>query len=159
MRVFRGYVPTKNKQCLEKFKGRKRLNTLEDVADLDEYAGILGAEAILIDVDDAQTSDLLFQIVQDLELRCRVYQTTRGKHFIFKNPEGLRAWELIKKSGCAELQVGGAKVSDIHCNFLINTGHATAKDIETLGETIIQRVKQSTAITLEWEIKRLGIQK
>ena len=59
----------------------------------------------------------------------------------FKNPEGLRAWELIKKSGCAELQVGGAKVSDIHCNFLINTGHATAKDIETLGETIIQRVK------------------
>jgi len=77
----------------------------------------------------------------------------------FKNPEGLRAWELIKKSGCAELQVGGAKVSDIHCNFLINTGHATAKDIETLGETIIQRVKQSTAVTLEWEIKRLGIQK
>ena len=77
----------------------------------------------------------------------------------FKNPEGLRAWELIKKSGCADLRVGGAKVSDIHCNFLINTGHATAKDIETLGETIIQRVKQSTAITLEWEIKRLGIQK
>jgi len=77
----------------------------------------------------------------------------------FKNPEGLRAWELIKKSGCAELQVGGAKVSDIHCNFLINTGHATAKDFETLGETIIQRVKQSTAVTLEWEIKRLGIQK
>lgn len=77
----------------------------------------------------------------------------------FRNPEGMRAWELIKKSGCAELQVGGAKVSDIHCNFLINTGHATAKDIETLGETIIQRVKQSTAITLEWEIKRLGIQK
>ena len=77
----------------------------------------------------------------------------------FKNPEGLRAWELIKKSGCAELQVGGAKVSDIHCNFLINTGHATAKDLETLGETFIQRVKQSTAITLEWEIKRLGIQK
>lgn len=77
----------------------------------------------------------------------------------FKNPEGLRAWELIKKSGCADLQVGGAKVSDIHCNFLINTGHATARDIETLGETIIQRVKQTTAVTLEWEIKRLGIQK
>lgn len=77
----------------------------------------------------------------------------------FKNPEGLKAWELIKKSGCAELKVGGAKVSDIHCNFLINTGNATARDIETLGETIIQRVKQSTSITLEWEIKRLGIQK
>ena len=55
--------------------------------------------------------------------------------------------------------LGGAKVSDIHCNFLINTGNATARDIETLGETIIQRVKQTTSITLEWEIKRLGIQK
>ena len=77
----------------------------------------------------------------------------------FKNPEGLRAWELIKKSGCSDLQIGGAKVSEKHCNFLINTGHATAQDIETLGETIIKRVRASTSITLEWEIKRLGIQK
>lgn len=77
----------------------------------------------------------------------------------FKNPEGLRAWELIKKSGCAELQVNGAKVSEKHCNFLINTGNATASDIETLGETIIQRVKDETSITLEWEIKRMGINK
>ena len=98
MQIFRGYVPTKDKQCLEKFKGRKRLNTLEDVADLDEYAGILGAEAILIDVDDAETSDLLFQIVQDFELKCRVYQTTRGKHFIFKNPEGLVEKSWTKKT-------------------------------------------------------------
>lgn len=98
MQIFRGYVPTKDKQCLEKFKGRKRLNTLEDVADLDEYAGILGAEAILIDVDDAETSDLLFQIVQDLGLKCRVYQTTRGKHFIFKNPEGLVEKSWTKKT-------------------------------------------------------------
>ena len=77
----------------------------------------------------------------------------------FKNPEGLKAWELIQKSGCKDLSVGGAKVSEIHSNFLINTGNATAKDIETLGETIIQRVKQKTSKTLEWEIKRLGIQK
>lgn len=77
----------------------------------------------------------------------------------FKNPEGLKAWELIQKSGCKDLSIGGAKVSEIHSNFLINTGNATAKDIETLGETIIQRVKQKTSITLEWEIKRLGIQK
>ena len=77
----------------------------------------------------------------------------------FKNPEGLKAWELIKKSGCADLRVNGAKVSEKHCNFLINTGNATAKDIETLGETIIQKVRENTSITLEWEIKRLGIQK
>lgn len=77
----------------------------------------------------------------------------------FKNPEGLRAWELIKKSGCADLRVNGAKVSEKHCNFLINTGNATAHDLETLGETIIQRVKNETSITLEWEIKRMGIHK
>ncbi len=77
----------------------------------------------------------------------------------FKNPEGLRAWELIKKSGCAELQVNGAKVSDKHCNFLVNTGHATAADIEELGETIVARVRDETSITLEWEVKRMGVRK
>ena len=78
MQLFRGYVPTKDKQCLEKFKGRKRLNTLEEVQDLDEYAAILGDETILIDVDNAETSELLFHIVQDLGLKCRVYATTRA---------------------------------------------------------------------------------
>ena len=77
----------------------------------------------------------------------------------FKNPEGLKAWELIQKSGCAELQINGAKVSEKHCNFLVNTGNATAQDIENLGETIIAKVKSSTSITLEWEVKRMGISK
>ncbi len=77
----------------------------------------------------------------------------------FKNPEGLKAWQLIKNSGCAELSINGAKVSEKHCNFLINSGNATAHDIETLGETIIQKVKEHTSITLEWEVKRMGIHK
>ena len=77
----------------------------------------------------------------------------------FKNPQGLRAWELIKNAGCADFKIGGAKVSEIHNNFLINTGHATAEDIETLGEKIIACVKEKTSITLEWEIRRLGIKK
>ena len=77
----------------------------------------------------------------------------------FKNPEGLRAWELIKKSGCADLHIGGAKVSEKHCNFLINTGKATAADIETLGDTIVEKVKEQTSITLEWEVKKMGINK
>ena len=68
MELFRGYVPTRNKQCLEKFKGVEKLKTRSEVQDLDEYAGILGEETILIDVDDAETSELLFRIVQDLEL-------------------------------------------------------------------------------------------
>lgn len=84
-------------------------------------------------------------------------QKTAGS--TFKNPEGLKAWELIKNSGCAELQIGGAKVSEIHCNFLINTGKATAADIENLGETIIKKVREKTSVTLEWEIKRMGINK
>lgn len=75
----------------------------------------------------------------------------------FKNPEGLRAWELIKKTGSNLLKVGGAEVSPIHCNFLINTGKATAQDIEDLGEKIIQNVKKETSITLEWEVKRVGV--
>ena len=81
--------PPKINNALERFKGKKHLNTLAEVSDLDEYAGILGDETILIDVDDGPTSDLLFQMVQDLGLRCKVYATTRGKHFYFRNPEGL----------------------------------------------------------------------
>ena len=77
----------------------------------------------------------------------------------FKNPPGLSAWQVIKKSGCADLRINGAKVSEKHCNFLINTGSATALDIETLGETIIKKVKEKTLITLEWEVKRLGVHK
>ncbi|MBR6663330.1 MAG: UDP-N-acetylmuramate dehydrogenase [Alphaproteobacteria bacterium] len=77
----------------------------------------------------------------------------------FKNPNGLKAWELIKKTNSDQLKVGGAVVSDIHCNFLINTGKATAQDIEDLGNAIIQNVKKETTITMEWEIKRVGIKK
>lgn len=85
MQLFKGYVQTKNKKCIESFKGRTDLKTLEQVQHMPEYAGILGEETVLIDIDDAETSEILFKIVQDLELKCRVYKTTRGKHFLFKN--------------------------------------------------------------------------
>ena len=74
----------------------------------------------------------------------------------FKNPEGKKAWELIDAAGCRGLTIGGAQVSEKHCNFLINTGNATAADIEALGEEVIKRVKEHSGITLEWEIKRIG---
>ncbi len=77
----------------------------------------------------------------------------------FKNPEGLVAWKLIDEAGCRGMKVGGAEVSDMHCNFLINKGNATAEDIEKLGEMIIEKVKEKTAITLEWEIRRMGVKK
>jgi UDP-N-acetylmuramate dehydrogenase len=74
----------------------------------------------------------------------------------FKNPDGHKAWELIDKAGCRGMTVGGAQVSEKHCNFLINTGSATAADLEALGEKVIQTVRAKSGITLEWEIKRIG---
>jgi UDP-N-acetylmuramate dehydrogenase len=75
----------------------------------------------------------------------------------FANPPGFKAWELIEQAGCRGLSLGGAQVSEMHCNFLINTGEATAADIEALGELVRERVLEETGITLEWEIKRIGI--
>ncbi len=75
----------------------------------------------------------------------------------FKNPPGEKAWQLIDAAGCRGLIVGKAQVSELHCNFLINLGGATAADIETLGETVRERVKANSGVTLEWEIKRIGV--
>ena len=75
----------------------------------------------------------------------------------FKNPPGHKAWQLIDAAGCRGLTVGAAEVSQLHCNFLINRGGASAADIETLGETVRKRVKESSGVDLEWEIKRIGI--
>jgi UDP-N-acetylmuramate dehydrogenase len=75
----------------------------------------------------------------------------------FKNPPGQKAWELIDKAGCRGLMHGAAQVSEKHCNFLINTGDATAADIEALGEDVCRRVSQSQGVALEWEIKRIGV--
>ena len=75
----------------------------------------------------------------------------------FKNPPGKKAWQLIDAARCRGLSVGDAKVSEMHCNFLINEGNASGADIETLGETVRARVKQTSGVELEWEIKRLGI--
>lgn len=85
MQLFKGYVETKNKKCIEKFKGKHNLKTLEQVQQLPEYAGILGDETILIDIDDFESSEILFKMVKDLKLQCQIYKTTRGKHFLFKN--------------------------------------------------------------------------
>jgi UDP-N-acetylmuramate dehydrogenase len=75
----------------------------------------------------------------------------------FKNPSGHKAWQLIDAAGCRGLVVGDAQVSELHCNFLINRGNATAADIETLGESVRHRVRENSGVDLEWEIKRIGI--
>jgi UDP-N-acetylmuramate dehydrogenase len=75
----------------------------------------------------------------------------------FANPPGHKAWELIDRAGCRGLVRGGAQVSEKHANFLINTGKASAADLEGLGEEVRRRVFAATGVTLEWEIKRVGV--
>jgi UDP-N-acetylmuramate dehydrogenase len=81
---------------------------------------------------------------------------TRTGGSTFANPPDNHAWKLIDAAGCRGLKVGGAQVSEKHCNFLLNLGDATAADIETLGEEVRARVKQTSGIDLRWEIRRVG---
>ncbi|MET1045447.1 MAG: UDP-N-acetylmuramate dehydrogenase [Hyphomicrobium sp.] len=75
----------------------------------------------------------------------------------FKNPPGHSAWKLVDQAGCRGLRIGGAAVSEMHCNFLINDQKATGEDVETLGETVRARVRETSGVTLDWEIIRLGV--
>ena len=82
---------------------------------------------------------------------------TRTGGSTFKNPQGAKSWELIDKAGCRGLKRGDAMVSEKHCNFLINTGNASASDIEDLGDEVRRRVLEKTGIELEWEIRCIGM--
>jgi UDP-N-acetylmuramate dehydrogenase len=95
------------------------------------------------------------KITQSREATQPIKSRTGGS--TFKNPQGHKAWQLIDAAGCRGLVVGDAQVSELHCNFLINRGQATAGDIETLGETVRKRVRETSGVTLEWEIKRIGV--
>lgn len=103
-------------------------------------------QAILAEMD---------RITQAREASQPIREKTGGS--TFKNPEGHKAWQLIDAAGCRGLIVGDAQVSEMHCNFLINRGAAAAADIETLGETVRRRVKETSGVELHWEIKRIGI--
>ena len=113
MELFRGYVPTKNKKCTMPFKGvpSSQLMSYDDVKDLDEYAGILADDVILIDIDDKAQSDIMMDIVEDLQLNCRVYQTTRGRHFLFKNDKvrGCSTHSTFAIGSTADFKVGKKK--------------------------------------------------
>jgi UDP-N-acetylmuramate dehydrogenase len=105
-----------------------------------------------------ETADILKAMDEVAEYREKnqpVRDKTGGS--TFKNPPGHSAWKLNDEAGCRGLRIGGAMVSEMHCNFLINTGTATAEDIERLGETVRARVLAKSGITLHWEIIRLGL--
>ncbi len=97
---FKGFVETKNKKCVEKFKNRTDFKTYEQVQSLPEFAGILATDTILVDIDDSESSELLFKVVKEYNLCCRVYKTSRGKHFLFKN-----SGVPTNKTGC-KLAIG-----------------------------------------------------
>ncbi len=115
------------------------------------------AEALLEGTKDepAVVRERMMALVKERETTQPVKSRTGGS--TFKNPPGHKAWQLIDEAGCRGLRIGGAEVSDKHCNFLINTGDATAADIEALGEEVRKRVKAKFGIELEWEIKRVGV--
>ena len=94
------------------------------------------------------------EVQQHRETAQPIREKTGGS--TFKNPPGNSAWKVIDAAGLRGFSVGDAQVSEMHCNFLINRGNATAADIENLGETIRERVKAHSGIVLEWEIKRIG---
>ena len=110
MNFFRGYVPTKDKKCLLKFKGKsaEELQTYEQVKNLPEFAGILAENTALIDVDDYEQSEILFKIITDLKIKCRVYETKRGKHFLFINDK-IETNKIHTKLACgleADIKIG-----------------------------------------------------
>lgn len=105
--------------------------------------------------DQAEIQAEMDRVTQAREAAQPIKERTGGS--TFKNPEGGKAWKLIDAAGCRGLRVGGAQVSEMHCNFLINTGGATAADVEGLGEEVRRRVKENSGFELQWEIKRLGV--
>jgi len=104
--------------------------------------------------DPAAIAAEMNEITEKRETTQPVKSRTGGS--TFKNPEGHKAWQLIDAAGCRGLVVGDAQVSELHCNFLINRGNATAADIENLGEEVRRRVFQQSGLELQWEIKRIG---
>ncbi len=105
--------------------------------------------------EPAGISEAMREVAEYREANQPIKSRTGGS--TFKNPPGESAWKLIDAAGCRGLRVGGAHMSDMHCNFLINDGGATAADIERLGELVRERVFAHSGIMLEWEIKRIGI--
>ena len=105
--------------------------------------------------DPAAIAAAMDKVTESREATQPIKSRTGGS--TFKNPPNSKAWQLIDAAGCRGLKVGDAQVSEMHCNFLINLGKATAADIENLGETVRRRVKETSGIELEWEIKRIGV--
>ncbi len=147
-------------------QGRKLSLTADDMAFRYRASGVddglVFVEALLQGLSDAPDliRNRMNALVDAREATQPVKSRTGGSTFKNPDPEksaGRKAWQLIDEAGCRGLTVGAAQVSEKHCNFLINTGDATARDIESLGEEVRARVKVKFGVELEWEIKRVGV--
>lgn len=120
--------------------------------------GLIFTRAWFATSDDA--ADAIHARIADIQRSRESTQPIREKTggSTFKNPEGHKAWQLVDGAGCRGFMVGDAQMSELHANFMINTGAATAADLEALGEEVRRRVKASSGVQLDWEIKRLGRQ-
>ncbi|PZQ15847.1 MAG: UDP-N-acetylenolpyruvoylglucosamine reductase [Ancylobacter novellus] len=107
-----------------------------------------------IERDKAEIRAEMDAVAEHRETKQPIKSRTGGS--TFKNPPGHSAWKLIDAAGMRGHRIGGAQVSEMHCNFLINVGGATAADIESLGEEVRRRVRETSGVELEWEIKRIG---
>jgi UDP-N-acetylmuramate dehydrogenase len=107
-----------------------------------------------VPADQAAIKAAMDAVEEHRERAQPIREKTGGSTFV--NLPGDKAWQLVDKAGCRGLRVGGAMVSEMHCNFLINTGEATGYDLELLGETVRARVLETSGVRLEWEIKRIG---
>ena len=113
--LYKGYVVTKDKGSIEKIKGRKSFKTLSEVKNESEYAGVLADDIILIDVDDKEESDILYRIICDIDYPCQIYETTRGKHFLFQNTDVTRCATGAKLAvGLnADIKIGGKNTYEV----------------------------------------------
>lgn len=118
--------------------------------------GLIFTRAWFATTHDAK--DAIDARITDIQTKRETTQPIRERTggSTFKNPPGHKAWELVDKAGCRGLAVGGAQMSELHCNFMLNTGNATAAELIALGEEVRARVKAQSGVELEWEIKRIG---
>lgn len=135
--------------------------TLEDMAFSYRHSGVpddvIFVSAVLNGIQDERESIAnRMQRIQKTREESQPVRTRTGGS-TFANPDGKRAWKLVDEAGCRGLRMGDAMVSEQHCNFLINTGNATAGELEGLGEEVRRRVLETSGIELRWEIRRLGV--
>jgi len=140
--------------------GRRQVMSLEEMNYSYRHCGasqdLIFTEALYEGKADSPSA--IAKLMDDITAKREASQPIREKTggSTFKNPEGHSSWKLIDAAGCRGLRVGGAQMSEQHCNFMINTDNATAADLEKLGETVRARVLESQGVELNWEVRRIG---